>query len=89
MNTRIRFRSEVFKEGGVYVALCPDLEVSSFGGTPFEARESLKEAVEGFIEECEKMGTLPEVLREAGFTRSTEGWIPRKPISSEIISIMG
>ena len=70
MKPSIHFRSEVFREGDLYVALCPDLSVSSFGETPIEARESLKEAVEGFIEECESMGTLKEVLEEAGYAKS-------------------
>ena len=63
----IIFNSRTFKEGEVYVSLCPELNVSSFGDTIDEAKASLKEAVEAFIEECDIMGTLEEVLEEAGF----------------------
>ena len=63
----IIFNSRTFKEGEVYVSLCPELNVSSFGDTIDEAKASLNEAVEAFIEECDIMGTLEEVLEEAGF----------------------
>jgi predicted RNase H-like HicB family nuclease len=38
------------KEGGVYVALCPELDVASQGATVEEATVNLKEAVELFLE---------------------------------------
>jgi len=38
------------------VALSPELNVSSFGETIDEAKESIKEAVEGFLEECRERG---------------------------------
>jgi len=41
----IRFRAEVFEEGDDYVAICPELDVSSFGDSVAEAEESLREAV--------------------------------------------
>jgi len=58
------YRAEFFKEGDVYVGLCPELNVSSFGNSIEDAKDSLQEAVEAFIEECEDMGTLEEVLGE-------------------------
>lgn len=68
MNIHLEYRMEVFEEEGQYVALCPELNVSSFGDSVEEAKRSLKEAVELFLEECDSMGTLCEVLSEAGFT---------------------
>jgi len=61
------YRAEFFKEGDVYVGLCPELNVSSFGDSIENAKYSLQEAVEAFIEECEEMGTLEEVLEESEF----------------------
>jgi len=78
---------EVFKEGDVYVAVSSQLNVSSFGETVDEARVSLKEAVDAFIEECQAMGTLDEVLEEAGFTKKNEDWEPRKPVLEDRISV--
>ena len=42
---------------GLYVATCRELDVSSFGESPDEARASLQEAVETFLEGCELLGT--------------------------------
>lgn len=74
----IRFRAEIFEEGDDYVAICPELDVSSFGDSVAEAEESLREAVEAFVEGCQSLGTLDEVLEEAGLTPSPpargEGW---------------
>jgi predicted RNase H-like HicB family nuclease len=40
----------VEKEGNLYVALCPELDVASQGATVEEAAANLKEAVELFLE---------------------------------------
>ena len=46
--------------------MCRELDVSSFGDSPEDAGNSLQEAVELFLEGCEDMGTLDEVLEESG-----------------------
>ena len=38
------------REGGLYVALCPELDVASQGATVEEATANLREAVELFLE---------------------------------------
>jgi predicted RNase H-like HicB family nuclease len=38
------------REGDLYVALCPELDIASQGATMEEARANLKEAVEVFLE---------------------------------------
>jgi predicted RNase H-like HicB family nuclease len=78
---------EIFKEGDVFVAVSPELNVSSFGDTVEEARESLREAVDAFIEECREMSTLEEVLEEAGFSRTDGKWQPRKPVFEDKLSV--
>lgn len=79
---------EIFKEGDVYVALVPELNVSSFGKTVEEATVSIKEAVEAFIEECQEMGTLEEVLEEAGFSKIGDIWESRKPIAEQKMALI-
>ncbi len=72
--------------------MCPELNVSSFGDTIDEAKASLKEAIEAFVEECEIMGTLEEVLEEAGFDKRSEPsevWMPREPVVEEKMAIGG
>ena len=59
----------VFEEDKIYVAYCPELDVSSCGDTAERAKEMLKTAVRLFIEEAEKMGTL-EDMRGAVARRS-------------------
>ncbi|HBG92017.1 MAG: hypothetical protein A3J81_01145 [Nitrospirae bacterium RIFOXYB2_FULL_43_5] len=83
----ISVRVEIFKEGDAYVALSPELNVSSFGETVDEAKKSLKEAVGAFIEECETMGTLEEVLEESGFSKINNSWESRKPIIEENLAL--
>ena len=62
----VSYTSQLFEEDGQVVALCPELNVSSFGDTPEEALSSLQETVTLFLEECQRMGTLETVLEEAG-----------------------
>ncbi|WP_413166421.1 type II toxin-antitoxin system HicB family antitoxin [Capilliphycus salinus ALCB114379] len=87
MSQPIEVRVEIFREGDLYVGVCPDLDVSSFGETVEEAKQSLQEALSAFIEECEAMGTLEEVLEESGFVCQNGSWISRQPISSELVAI--
>ena len=72
--TKVIYNAEVFEEDGVYVGLSSELNVSSFGDTPQEATDSLQEAVELFLEGCESLGTLAEVLEESGFKLGRVTW---------------
>ncbi len=81
-------RIEIFREGDLYIGLCPDLDVSSFGKTIEEAKSSVQEALAAFIEECTAMGTLVEVLEEAGFVRQNGTWLSRQPVSAELLVVM-
>lgn len=88
--TQIVIRAEIFKEGRQYVALCPELNVSSFGDSVEEARRSLQEAVGLFLEECARLGSLTEVLEEAGFSHTTTAvpqWLAPQPIEIEPLAI--
>ena len=58
----IPYTSQLLKENDQIIALCPELNVSSFGDTPEEALTALQEAVMLFLEECQRMGTLEMVL---------------------------
>ncbi len=82
--TTINYRAEIFSESDMYVARCPDLDVSSFGDTVDEARDSLQEAVEAFLEGCELLGTLDEVLAESGFAKADGEWSLRRRIVEEV-----
>jgi len=59
-----------------YVAYNPEFDVASCGSTEEIARGNLKEAIEIFIEEAQKHGKLTETLKELGFQKDKQGWIP-------------
>ena len=52
MKTKRNFTAIIEKEGHMYVALCPELDVASQGNSVEEARQNLKEAIELFLEEA-------------------------------------
>jgi predicted RNase H-like HicB family nuclease len=83
----LSIRVEIFKEDDLYVALSPELNVSSFGETIDEAKDSIKEAIELFLEECREMGTLTEVLEESGFLKMEDAWQSRKPVAEENLAL--
>ena len=50
MSTTQRLTAIIEREGDLYVALCPELDVASQGQSVEEARAMLTEAVELFLE---------------------------------------
>ena len=84
---RLNFRIEIFKEDDQYVAIAPELNVSSFGDNPDEAKSSLAEAVGLFLEECKRMGTLEDVLTESRFKFDKRSWQAPSPLVTEQISL--
>jgi len=75
---KIKYNVLVFMEGDTYVAYTPQLDLSSCGATPHEARKMLDEAIGLFLEETERMGTLEDILQESGYDRDKDQdmWIP-------------
>ncbi len=86
-NIQLDLRVEIFMEGDVYVALSPELNVSSYGQSVEDARHSLIEAVEAFIGECAEMGTLDDVLEESGFTKYKHVWHSRQAVKEEYLAV--
>ena len=85
---QVIFRAEIFGEDDQYTSLCPELNVSSFGDTIEEATESLQEAVEAFLEGCEMLGTLEDILEESGFVKSGNSWKLRERVSEEKVATL-
>jgi predicted RNase H-like HicB family nuclease len=83
----IQFTTRVFKDGRSFVAHALELDVSSCGGSAEKAVKNLKEAVRLFLEECENMGTLEQVLQEAGYTKSGPRLRGPKLVSMQRISL--
>lgn len=84
----IEFDAIIFQEGKSFVAHCPELDVSSCGHSVDEARGNLKTAVRLFVEEAEKLGTLDDILKEAGFQLLADGaWKSPRIVLTEVMSL--
>lgn len=77
----------VFREAGVYVAHAAELDVSSCGDTPDDARENIKIAVRAFLQTAEEHGSLETILAEAGYTQDVNGWLAPKFVSMDHMSV--
>lgn len=83
----ITFTVQVWKDGRAYVAYTPDLDVSSCGDTLAQAKSRLRQAVELFLEEAAAMGTLDEILSEAGFEKRGGMFRPRRILAREKVRL--
>jgi predicted RNase H-like HicB family nuclease len=61
------------KDGDLYVALCPELDVASQGATVEEAIANLKEAVELFLESADLNEVKRRLHSEVFVTRFDAG----------------
>lgn len=78
----------IFKEGEIFIAYCPELDVSSCGDTVEHAKNMLKTAVRLFLEEAEKIGTLEDILSEANYKEDKTGhWFPPRLVATELMSV--
>jgi predicted RNase H-like HicB family nuclease len=59
---------EIWKEGNMFTSYCPELDIASCGKTPDEAKANLQEVITIQLEETAKLGTLEDLLSEAGYT---------------------
>jgi predicted RNase H-like HicB family nuclease len=60
------FTVRILKEDGTFIAHVPELDVSSCGDTETDARRNIAYAVQGFLETARELGTLNDILQEAG-----------------------
>ena len=71
----------VTREGSLYIASCPLLDVCSQGATRKKALENLGEALYLFFRSCFERGTLTRVLKQSGFVPTkTSGRTPKHTI---------
>lgn len=82
---KLIFTGEIWKEGDMYTSYCPELDLASCGETIEQAKKNLLEVVEIFIEETSKLGTLRELLEEAGYNLDESDVLQqyREPVSFE------
>jgi predicted RNase H-like HicB family nuclease len=70
----ISYTVHTFKEGNIYVAYVPELDLSSCGSTNDEARKNIRDAVHGFLQTSADTGALVGILEEAGYVREGNCW---------------
>ncbi|MBT9141155.1 MAG: hypothetical protein DDT30_01742 [Dehalococcoidia bacterium] len=58
---------EFWREGNLYIARSPELDMVAQGSSLEEARQNLLEIIEIQFEEMKELGTLEEFLSEAGY----------------------
>jgi len=77
--SKINVGIQVWRGGTQYTGYNPQLKISSCGDTVKEARNNTVEAIQAFIETASEMGTLSDILSEAGFEYD-DGWKSPKVI---------
>ena len=68
----LKITLEFWREGNLYIARSPELDMVAQGDSIEEARRNLLEVIEIQFEEMKEMGTLEEFLSEAGYKLEAE-----------------
>lgn len=73
MKTDIRLRVSVytFREGENVIAYCPSLDLSGYGRTQKEAKESFGIVMKDYLDYCTREGTLHEDLVNHGWSMAS------------------
>jgi len=89
--SKINLTSQIWKEGDMFVAHNPELQVSSCGKNLQEAKKNIKEAIQLFLETTQEIGTLDDILKESGFIKKENEdekiWKAPELISFEKLSL--
>ena len=68
-----QFTAIIEKEGDMYVALCPELDIASQGETVEKAKVNLKEALELFFETASEQEIQERIQTEVFITQVAIG----------------
>ena len=75
---------EIWKEGTMYTAYCPELDFVSCGRNVEEARNNLLEVIDIQLEEMARLGTLQTFLEDAGYDLNTSQ--PLLQLDKEVVA---
>ena len=67
---RIKLSEEIWKEGGMFIAYCPELDIPACGTSIAKAKGNLTKVIKIQFNEMKKLGTFEENLINAGFDLS-------------------
>lgn len=87
ISSPLTFTIQIFREGRLFVAYNPELDVSSCGPTVEKAKKNIRDAISGFLKSAGKMGTLDEILEEAGYTYRHKQWADPELIVMDRMSV--
>ena len=79
---KIGITIELWKEGDLYVARTPELDMVAQGHSPDSAKKNLFEVIEIQFEEMKQIGTLNEFLSEAGYQPEKGAILSEKEVIS-------
>jgi predicted RNase H-like HicB family nuclease len=71
----IDYTVQIWQEGSQFIAHAMPLDIMSSGSTPQDSREALQEAIELFFATASELGTLSDILAEAGYKYHEGVWI--------------
>ena len=71
------------REGKQFVAYAPALDLSTSGQTLEQAKKRFAEAVQIFFEECQRLGTLLEVLVDLGWQKGKNTLTPPAVVAQD------
>lgn len=74
----------ILREGSSFIAYTPALDLSTSGSTFEEAQKNFKEIVNIFFQELIEMGTLEDVLKEMGWQKENNNFIPPVVIENKV-----
>ena len=83
----LTFTIQIFREEKLFVAYNPELDVSSCGTTLEKAKMNIQNAIRGFLKSATKMGTLREILEEAGYIYRRKHWIDPELVTLDRMSV--
>ncbi|RPJ74402.1 MAG: hypothetical protein EHM20_10660 [Alphaproteobacteria bacterium] len=63
----LKITIEFWREGNLYIANSPELDILSQGKSQEEAKKNLFEVIGVQFEEMKKLGTLDDYLKDMGF----------------------
>lgn len=73
----------ILKEGDIFIAYTPALDLSTYGDTFEDAQRNFVEAVNIFFEELMEMGTMNEVLEGLGWQKQNNMFTPPVVVANQ------
>lgn len=87
MTFKVQVPFTILKEGKVFVAYSPVLDLSTSGKTFGQVRRRFTEIVKIFIEELTEAGTMDEVLSNLGWRKIDSQLTPPLSVKNDLIDV--